>query len=71
DKQSEVEGWKYYTILETCKLLQVKSKTLLDKRKPYLNELEYSRLGRIFWFTKKSVHDFIANRTFRKYRSAM
>lgn len=68
DKQTELSGWKYYSLEETCKLLQVKRGTLLDKRMPFLNEIEYSQSGKIFWFLKKSVENFISNRQIKKYR---
>jgi hypothetical protein len=68
DKQTKLSGWKYYSLKETCELLQVKSSTLLDKRMPYLTELNYSQSGRIFWFLKKSVEDFISKREIKKYR---
>jgi hypothetical protein len=68
DKQSKLEGWEYYTLKEVCELLQIKSSTLLDKRMPFINELEYSQSGRIFWFKKKSVETFISNRNIRKYK---
>jgi hypothetical protein len=68
DKQTKLIGWKYYTLKETCELLQIKSSTLLDKRMPYLHEIEYSQNGRIFWFSKKSVEDFISSRQIKKYR---
>jgi hypothetical protein len=69
DQQRKLFDWKYYTLKETCELLQIKSSTLLDKRMPYLTEIEYSQNGRIFWFNKKSVENFITNRQIRKYRS--
>jgi hypothetical protein len=69
DKQTQLIDWKYFTLKETAELLQIKHSTLLDKRMPYLTELEYSRQGRIYWFTKKSVHEFIASRSIRKYKS--
>lgn len=68
DKQTKLTGWKYYSLKETCELLQIKTGTLLDKRMPYLTEIEYSQSGRIFWFLKKSVEDFISRRTIKKYR---
>lgn len=68
DKQTELAGWKYYSLEETSKLLQVKRGTLLDKRMPFLNEIEYSQSGKIFWFLKKSVEDFISHRKIKKYR---
>ncbi len=68
DKQTELNGWEYYTLKETCGLLQIKSSTLLDKRMPYINELEFAQSGRIFWFKKKSVEDFISNRLIKRYK---
>lgn len=68
DKQTKLSGWKYYSLKETSELLQIKTSTLLDKRMPYLNEIQYSQNGKIFWFLKQSVEDFIANRQIRKYR---
>lgn len=67
-RQSQLSAWKYYTLEETCKLLQVKRTTLLDKRMPFLNALDYSQSGKLFWFLKKSVEDFIAGRKIRKYQ---
>lgn len=68
DKQTKLFGWNYFTLKETSELLQIKSSTLLDKRMPYLNELEYSQSGKIFWFRKKSVEEFISNRQINKYK---
>jgi hypothetical protein len=70
DKQNQLINWKYFTLKETAELLQIKTKTLLDKRMPYLNEIEYYQNGKLFWFLKKSVEDFIAKRKINKYRSA-
>ena len=67
DKQAELQNWKYFTLVETAKLLQVKTSTILDKRQPYLTELEYSQNGKIFWFNKKSVEEYISNRSIKKY----
>ena len=67
DKQKEFSAWKYFSLKETAELLQIKTSTLLDKRMPYLNEIEYSQNGKIFWFKKESVEAFIANRTIKKY----
>ena len=68
DKQTKLIGWKYFTLKETAELLQIKVSTLLDKRMPYLNELEYSQSGKTFWFKKESVELFISSRMIRKYR---
>jgi acyl-CoA reductase-like NAD-dependent aldehyde dehydrogenase len=68
DKQTKLFGWKYFTLKETADLLQVKVSTLLDKRMPYLSELEYSQNGKAFWFKKESVELFISSRMIRKYR---
>jgi hypothetical protein len=68
DKQTKLSGWKYFTLKETAELLQVKVSTLLDKRMPYLSELEYSQNGKTFWFKKESVELFISSRMIRKYR---
>jgi hypothetical protein len=68
DKQSKLFGWKYFTLKETAELLQIKTTTLLDKRMPYLLELEYSQSGKLFWFTKDSVEKFISSRTIKKYK---
>jgi len=68
DKQKQLIDWKYYTLKETAELLQIKTSTLLDKRMPYLTEILYSQQGKIFWFLKKSVEDFIANRQINKYK---
>jgi hypothetical protein len=70
DKQTKLTGWPYYTLKETAALLQIKPGTLLDKRMPYLNEIEYCQNGKIFWFLKKSVEAFIESRRIRKYRRA-
>ncbi len=67
DKQTKLFGWSYFTLKETAELLQIKTSTLLDKRMPYLNEIEYSQNGKIFWFKKESVEAFIVNRTIKKY----
>jgi hypothetical protein len=67
DKQKQLIDWKYFTLKETADLLQIKTSTLLDKRMPYLNEIIYSQSGKIFWFVKQSVEDFIANRQINKY----
>lgn len=67
-KQITIQNWPYYTLKETSELLQIKTSTLLDKRMPYLNEIEYSQSGKIFWFKKTSVEEYIANRHMRKYR---
>jgi hypothetical protein len=68
DKQTKLIGWKYFTLKETAELLQVQTSTLLDKRMPFLNEIEYSQSGKIFWFKKTSVEAFISGRVIRKYR---
>lgn len=68
DKQTKLSQWPYYTLNETSELLQIKTSTLLDKRMPYLNEIEYSQSGKIFWFKKSSVESFIASRHIRKYK---
>jgi hypothetical protein len=68
DKQTQLLNWKYYSLKETAELLQIKTSTLLDNRMPYLNEIIYSQNGKIFWFLKKSVEEFIANRQINKYR---
>jgi hypothetical protein len=59
DHQTKLFGWKYYTLKETAELLQVKPSTVLDKRMPYLTEVEYSQNGKTFWFKKDSVENFI------------
>ena len=68
DKQKKLSVWKYFTLKETAELLQIKTSTLLDKRMPYLNEIEYSQNGKIFWFIKDSVENFKKNRIIKKYR---
>ncbi|MFO0355991.1 MAG: hypothetical protein ACK50A_03480 [Sphingobacteriaceae bacterium] len=68
DKQTQLLDWKYYSLKETAELLQIKTSTLLDKRMPYLNEITYSQNGKIFWFLKTSVENFIVNRQINKYR---
>lgn len=68
DRQTKLFGWKYFTLKETSELLQIKVSTLLDRRQPYLNELEYSQAGKTFWFTKKGVEDYISHRMIKKYR---
>lgn len=68
DQQTKLFGWKYFTLKETAELLQIKTTTLLDKRMPYLLELEYSQSGKLFWFTKESVERFISSRVIKKYR---
>ncbi len=68
DKQTKLFGWKYFTLKETSELLQIKTSTLLDKRMPFLNELDYSQNGRIFWFKKESVEAFISKRNIKKYK---
>ena len=68
DKQTQLLDWKYYSLKETAELLQIKTSTLLDKRMPYLNEITYSQNGKIFWFLKTSVENFISNRQINKYR---
>jgi acyl-CoA reductase-like NAD-dependent aldehyde dehydrogenase len=68
DKQKELSAWRYFTLKETAELLQIKTSTLLDKRMPYLNEIEYSQNGKIFWFKKDSVEAFIAKRSIKKYQ---
>ncbi len=68
DKQRQLIDWKYFTLKETADLLQIKTSTLLDKRMPFLNEIIFSQSGKIFWFLKKSVEDFISNRQIKKFR---
>lgn len=68
DKQTKLFGWKFFTLKETAELLQVKTSTLLDKRQPYLSELEYSQEGKKFWFKKESVEAYIDNRMIKKYK---
>ena len=61
--------WNYYSLKEAAQLLQIKTTTLIDKRQPYLNEIEYAQAGKIFWFEKSSLEKYIKNRTIRKYKS--
>ena len=68
DKQTKLFGWMFYSLKETAELLQIKTSTLLDKRQPYLNELEYAQQGKIFWFKKNSIEDYINNRIIKKYK---
>lgn len=68
-KQITIQNWQYYPLNETSELLQVKTSSLLDKRMPFLNKIEYSQRGKIFWFKKTSVEEFIAIRHMRKYRN--
>ena len=68
DKQRQLIDWKYFTLKETADLLQIKTSTLLDKRMPFLYEIIFSQSGKIFWFLKKSVEDFISNRQIKKFR---
>ena len=68
DKQTKLFGWKFFTLKETAELLQIKTSTLLDRRMPYLTELEYSQKGKTFWFKKVSVEDFINSRVIKKYK---
>jgi hypothetical protein len=68
DIQAKLFGWKYFTLKEAAELLQIKTTTLLDKRMPFLNEIEYSQSGKLFWFLKASVENFINSRKIRKYR---
>ena len=68
DRQTKLFGWKFYTLKETAELLQIRTTTLLDKRQPYLLELEYSQSGKLFWFTKTSVERFIESRMIRRYK---
>jgi hypothetical protein len=58
-----LSSWPYYSAEETAKLLQITVKHLLDKRYPYINELEYAQHGkRIFWFKKDALLQFIEKR---------
>jgi len=68
DKQTKLFGWKFFTLKETAELLQIKTSTLLDKRMPYLAEIEYSQQGKLFWFSKESVEKFIRNRIIKNYK---
>ena len=68
DRQTKLFGWKFFTLKETAELLQIKTSTLLDKRMPYLNEIEYSQNGKTFWFVKTSVENFISSRVIKKYK---
>ena len=68
DKQTKLFGWKFYTLMETAELLQIKTGTLIDKRQPYLTEIEYAQSGKIFWFKKESVEAYINNRMIKKYK---
>lgn len=68
DQQTKFSGWKYYTLKEAAELLQIRPSTLLDKRLPYLNELEYSQNGKTFWFIKSSVEAFISSRHIKKHK---
>jgi|SRR4051812_24116187 hypothetical protein len=63
---AEINKWPYFTAEEAAHLLQVTVKTLLDKRKGYLQDLEYSKSGKTFWFLKDSVLSFVARRTINK-----
>jgi hypothetical protein len=68
EKQIALSEWKFFTLKETASLLQIKTGTLLDKRMPYLNEIEYYQNGKVFWFSKDSVEAFIVNRKINKYK---
>ena len=68
DKQSKLFAWKFFTLKETAELLQVRVSTLLDKRQPYLVELEFAQAGKLYWFKKTSVEKYIENRIIRKHR---
>ena len=68
DKQAKLIQWDFFTLAEASELLQIKPSTLLDKRQPYLNELDYSQSGKTFWFTKNSVTRYIESRIIKKYR---
>ncbi|MFL5765466.1 MAG: hypothetical protein ACJ77K_16090 [Bacteroidia bacterium] len=68
DKQTKLFGWKFYSLKETADLLQVKTSTLLDKRQPYLTELEYAQQGKTFWFKKASVEEYISIRIIKRYK---
>jgi hypothetical protein len=65
----EQTTWNYYSLKEAARLLQIKTTTLIDKRQPYLSEIEYAQAGKIFWFEKASLEKYIKNRTIRKYKS--
>ena len=68
DIQGKLSGWKYFSLKETADLLQIKVSTLLDKRMPFLSEIEYAQSGKLFWFLKSSVEDFINSRKISKIR---
>ncbi len=68
DRQAKLFGWKYFTLKETAELLQIKPGTILDRRQPYLTELEYSQAGKAYWFSKESVERYISSRNIKKYR---
>lgn len=67
-KQAEHSNWPYYSAEEAAEKLQITVKHLLDKRYPFINEIEYAQHGkRIFWFKKESVFNFIEKRMIVKY----
>jgi hypothetical protein len=67
-----LSSWPYYTAEETAKLLQITVKHLLDKRYPYIKELEYAQHGkRIFWFKKDALVKFIESRLIVKNRGRL
>ena len=68
NQQSKLFGWKYFSLKETADLLQIKVSTLLDKRMPFLREIEYSQSGKLFWFKKESVESFIKARSIIRYK---
>lgn len=67
-KQADHSNWPYYSAEEAAEKLQITVKHLLDKRYPYINEIEYAQHGkRIFWFKKESLLEFIEKRLIKKY----
>jgi hypothetical protein len=64
--QRELCEWPYSSAEQTADLLQIGVKTLLDKRKGYLDQLEYSKQGKAFWFLKASILAFVEKRAIYK-----
>ena len=62
----EQAQWPYYTSEEAATLLQITVRTLLDKRKGYLSQLEYSKQAKTFWFLKVSLLEFVQRRSINK-----
>jgi hypothetical protein len=65
---TELQSWPYVNKDVAAALLNIKVKTLLDKSKGYLDELEYYQQNKTFWFKKEALLFYVEKRRISKKR---